>query len=95
MSERTPDQYVKRRLTPSVNAGYSFGAAGIVATFHWLSKCFQNGHWVYIPPNETLIEMYAFAMLPTLHLVGLALMRGLRKLAGVENEPSGSDSNSP
>lgn len=63
-------------------AAYSYTAGVGLATAHWAIKCHQTGHWVFVPPDDALIEMWLFMVLPMVHLVVRIIMNRLKKLAG-------------
>lgn len=78
----------KPRIAKTAVVGYSAGI--VVATVHWLAKCYHldpithTGHWWFFLPDDALIEMWAFVLLPTIHMLGRAINNRLSKLAGEE-----------
>lgn len=69
-----------RKLPLTATAGYSFLVALIVATFNWLMQCHSKAGWFWIPPEASLVDMWAFALAPIIHTVGRIVLNRLAKL---------------
>ncbi len=69
-------------IKSSQTAGYSYGIGLVTATFHYLVKCRVGGHWVWITPEDALIEMWAFAIVPFFALIYIIAIKRLKTLAG-------------
>lgn len=76
----------KAKISTTAVYGYSTGIA--IATAHYLVKCWHAGgqgspgYWVFFPPDDSLIEMWTFVLLPTVHLLARIVGNHLHKLAG-------------
>ena len=80
-----------RRPQVKSTAAYGLSAGLALATIHWLSKCLSakgGAHWAL--PDDALLEMWIGASIPTVHLIGRIVNNKLQRLAGEENEDSGS-----
>lgn len=69
-----------RKLPLTTTAGYSFVVAILVATVQWLMQCYTKAGWFWIPPEGSLLEMWAFALAPILHTIGRIIANKLAKL---------------
>lgn len=69
MSERTPDDFIKRATTATDTAAKTLAGTIALTTVHWLIKCLAGGHWHYLVPDDALLEMWVMAILPSIHLV--------------------------
>lgn len=90
MSDASADRRAPPPPRISTTAAYSYTAGMVIATFHFIGKCYHVDtgvmpHHVFFSwtlPDDSLIEMWVFMMLPTLHLIGRIINNHLRKLAG-------------
>jgi hypothetical protein len=86
MSDTTADTRARdgtasdRKMPLTTTAAYSFIVAVIVATTHWLYGCYTKAGWFWIPPPDTLVEMWAFGLAPLLHTFGRIGANYLAKL---------------
>ena len=63
-------------------AGY-LGIGILIATSHYLFKCgVFTDHFQFIQPDDALLEMWGFLVLPPLDLIATIGMNWLRKQAG-------------
>ncbi len=80
-----PDQRAPQPPKVSTTTGYSLGAGLMIATIHWLIKAYHPGSgWDFHAPDDGLIEMWVFAVLPAVHLIARIIMNHLQRLAGPE-----------
>lgn len=72
----------KASVADTAALGYSAGVG--VATVHYFIKCYATGTFHFVPPEDALIEMWLFLILPTVHLICKIINKRLQKLAGDE-----------
>lgn len=77
-----PDQRAPQPMTTTAKAGVAFNAGVGLLTAHWLLKCFVTGHWVYIPPEDAVVETWLLTVIPIFDLLSKIITIRLQKLAG-------------
>lgn len=79
----SPSDRVPPPTRVSTTAAYGYTTGIIVATVHWLAKSYHPGSgWDWHLPDDSLIEMWVFMLLPTAHLIVKIINNRLKKLAG-------------
>lgn len=71
-----------RKTSLAVSGSIGGAAALVVGASDWLIlSCYQNGHFHYVPPPKTLVEMGAMILVfPVAHFVGRCATLIARKI---------------
>lgn len=78
-----PADWKKRAPTVANTAAYGYTTGIVIATVHWMAKGYHPGSgWDWKLPDDALIEMWVFMLLPTVHLIGKIVNNHLKRLAG-------------
>lgn len=72
-----------RKPSIKTTATYGYSAGLGLATIHFIGKCYHPGNgFLWQMPDDSLIELWLFTLLPIVHLVARIIYNHLQKLAG-------------
>lgn len=85
-----PGTKADRKVSTASVVGAGAGASLAIGFTDWFFQCYQGGHWVWVAPNQQLIEMAApIVLLPiglwfarVVSLIGDIITNRLQKDAG-------------